>query len=75
MEGFQSELHYEAFGKPKKVVYWVSELKDPNFPVTLSHEHSEYKWLPLEEACPLLQFEDMQKAVRDAHNFISNPST
>ena len=75
LDSFQSVLHYEAHGKPKKVIYWLSELKDPSFPVTLSEEHTDFKWLPLEEACRLLQFKDMEKAVRDADNFISKVPT
>lgn len=75
MDSFQSVLHYEAFGKPKKVVFWLSQLKDPDFPVTLSEEHIDFKWVPLEEACSLVQFEDMEKAVREADNFISKSLT
>ena len=71
LDNFQSVLYYEAHGKPKKVVYWLSELKDPNFPVTLSDEHTDFKWVPLEEACRLMQFKDMEKAVRDADSVIS----
>ncbi|KAK7111215.1 hypothetical protein V1264_010887 [Littorina saxatilis] len=75
LKNFESVLHYEARGNPKKVVYWLSELKDPNSPVTLSHEHTDYKWLPLEEACRLLQFADMQKAVKEAHDFITKSAS
>ncbi|XP_076451647.1 bis(5'-nucleosyl)-tetraphosphatase [asymmetrical]-like [Babylonia areolata] len=70
-DGFKTELHYEAFGKPKRVVFWLSEVKDPSASVTLSFEHSEYKWVPLEEACRLLHFKDMIKAVREADDFIT----
>lgn len=74
LDNFQHVLHYTAHGKPKKVVYWLSELTDPNAHVTLSHEHTEYKWAELDEAVQLLQFPDMQKAVRDAHDFITKSS-
>ncbi|KAK7507331.1 hypothetical protein BaRGS_00001266 [Batillaria attramentaria] len=70
-DAFKTVLHYEAFGKPKRVVFWLSELVDPQAEIILSDEHTDFKWLPLDEACRLLQFEDMQKAVRDADKFIS----
>lgn len=73
-ENFRSVLHYEVRGKPKKVVYWLSELTDPETCVTLSEEHTDYKWLSLDEACRLLQFNNMQKALRETEEFIKNLS-
>ncbi|KAL8574902.1 hypothetical protein ACOMHN_063596 [Nucella lapillus] len=74
LDGFKTELHYTAFNKPKRVVFWLSELVDPNAAVTLSSEHSEYKWAGLKEACRLLQFDDMIKAVKEADSFLTSQS-
>ena len=70
LDNFQSVMHYEAFGKPKKVVLWLSELTDPEAKVTLSYEHSEFKWANLDDALSLVEFAEMQKALKDANNFI-----
>lgn len=69
-ENFQAVLHYEARGKPKKVVLWLSELIDPTTPIRLSYEHTDFKWLALNEACALLKYNDLQKALHDAEEYI-----
>ncbi len=72
IEGFKRTLRYQAFKKPKRVEYWLAELKDPHTEVKLSHEHRDFKWLGLEEAVTYAQFPDMQKVYREAQQFIQS---
>lgn len=70
-EDFRTELHYEVRGKPKTVIYWLSELKNPNFKVKLSDEHKDLKWLNLKEALDIARYEDMKQALMKADSYIS----
>ncbi|KAJ8395565.1 hypothetical protein AAFF_G00030460 [Aldrovandia affinis] len=70
VEGFLSELRYEVQGRPKEVLYWLAELKDPGTAVALSEEHQDYRWAGLEEACTLAGYKEMQDALQDAHQFL-----
>ncbi|XP_061720617.1 bis(5'-nucleosyl)-tetraphosphatase [asymmetrical] [Cydia pomonella] len=54
-------LNYQVKGKPKVVVYWLAKLKNPEQPVTLSDEHQQLKWLPLEQAQEISGFDDMKQ--------------
>lgn len=72
MDGFLHELRYEVQGKPKEVVYWLAELRDPHTPVTLSDEHQDYRWVPLKEACTLAQFTDMQETLKAAQKYLED---
>ncbi|XP_071964400.1 bis(5'-nucleosyl)-tetraphosphatase [asymmetrical]-like [Antedon mediterranea] len=69
MQDFERTLKYEVEGKPKEVVYWLAELKDPNQTVKLSSEHQCYKWVLLDRACVLSKYEDLQETFRlaEAH--------
>ncbi|XP_055842076.1 bis(5'-nucleosyl)-tetraphosphatase [asymmetrical] [Episyrphus balteatus] len=69
-----STLHYEVKGKPKAVIYWLAELKDPSKEPVLSEEHTELKWLPMEEAKATVGFEDNQKLIEEFHKKIPNLS-
>ncbi|KAI8419897.1 hypothetical protein MSG28_008522 [Choristoneura fumiferana] len=60
-------LNYEVKGKPKVVVYWLAKLKNPEHPVTLSNEHQDLKWLPLDEAQKISGFEDMNQLLAEFH--------
>ncbi|XP_039885066.1 bis(5'-nucleosyl)-tetraphosphatase [asymmetrical] isoform X3 [Simochromis diagramma] len=70
IKGFVQELHYEVRGKPKEVLYWLAELKDPGTAVTLSDEHQDYRWAQLEEACTLARYKDLQDTLRAAHRHL-----
>ncbi|XP_026743670.1 bis(5'-nucleosyl)-tetraphosphatase [asymmetrical] [Trichoplusia ni] len=61
------ELNYEVGGKPKVVVYWLAKLKNPETKVTLSDEHQDLKWLPLEEAQEISGFDDMNRLLAEFH--------
>ncbi|XP_068599097.1 bis(5'-nucleosyl)-tetraphosphatase [asymmetrical] [Brachionichthys hirsutus] len=66
IDGFVQELHYEVRGRPKEVLYWLAELRDPGTKVALSDEHQDYRWAPLEEACTLARHKDLQDTLRAA---------
>lgn len=72
---FKHTLNYEVRGKPKRVVYWLAELKDPNCPIVLSHEHQKFVWEPLERALETSGYSDMQKLLKEADNFIKSRKT
>lgn len=70
IDGFVRELHYEARGRPKDVLYWLAELRDPGTAVTLSDEHQDYRWARLEEACTLAGYKDLQDTLRAAQRHL-----
>ena len=70
LENFQKVLNYEVRGKPKKVVYWLSELKDPDTIIRLSNEHQRFEWLNLPEAKAYANYEDLQQTLQEAEDFI-----
>ena len=67
---FEKSLHYTVRGKPKKVVYWLSQLTDPADKVVMSEEHQDFKWLKLEAACTLAKFPDQIELLKEAETFI-----
>lgn len=72
VQDFRRELNYIAHRKPKVVIYWLAKLLDPQTTVKLSHEHVEYKWVKLEEACQLAGYEDLQGVLRDCDAYLKN---
>ncbi|XP_068171669.1 bis(5'-nucleosyl)-tetraphosphatase [asymmetrical] [Antennarius striatus] len=70
IDGFVQELRYEVQGRPKEVLYWLAELRDPGTKVILSSEHQDYRWAPLEEACTMAQYKDMQDTLRSAQKHL-----
>lgn len=67
------ELNYLVNGKPKKVFYWLAELRKQaksKAAVKLSREHQNYRWLGLEDACKHAEFEDMQNLLREYEKYI-----
>lgn len=71
-EDYQKTLNYDVRGKPKKVVYWLAELKKPDDPVTLSEEHTDYKWLPVDKACDTARFREMQNVLCDVDLYLKS---
>ena len=65
-------LKYQAFGRPKVVVYWLAKLVNYEDNVVLSHEHQAFKWLSLDEARELSGFEDLKKVFADFHCQVLN---
>lgn len=72
VEDFQRELHYTVKNnQPKRVVYWLAQLRDPNTAVKLSEEHQNLNWGDLEDTlklCPSHQ--NLQKVFVEADSFI-----
>ena len=66
------ELKYDVRGKTKTVVYFVGELVSDK-EVRLSREHTEFKWLGVEEACEYAKYKDMQGALREVHEYVGSP--
>lgn len=69
-EDAKQELNYLVQGKPKTVIYWLAELLNSNKPIQLSDEHQTFKWLPLEEACTISKYEEMQVTLRNFNDYI-----
>ncbi|CAI9739087.1 bis5' [Octopus vulgaris] len=55
-ETFHIEIFYPVKDASKRVIYWLSQVKDPNVKVTLSSEHSDFKWCSLKEALDIVEF-------------------
>ncbi|XP_062898815.1 bis(5'-nucleosyl)-tetraphosphatase [asymmetrical] [Mobula hypostoma] len=70
LEGYKKELKYNVKNVPKTVIYWLAELKDSNVEIKLSDEHQAFRWLNVDEACKLAKYQEMQEALREAHQFI-----
>ncbi|XP_076244462.1 purine phosphoribosyltransferase family protein Apf [Calliopsis andreniformis] len=69
-EDVKQELTYQVNGKPKVVIYWLAELVNRDKPIQLSKEHQAFKWLPLEEACATAKYIEMQKALKNFHDYV-----
>ncbi|XP_017095718.1 bis(5'-nucleosyl)-tetraphosphatase [asymmetrical] [Drosophila bipectinata] len=63
-------LNYEVKGKPKIVIYWLAELRNPCQEPILSEEHTALKWLAKEEAKKLVGFQDNQVMIDKFHDMI-----
>ena len=75
VEDFRKELHYEVNQKPKTVIYWLAKLVDPTTTVRLSHEHKDFKWVKLEEACQLADYLDLQSVLRESEAYLKKNSS
>ena len=64
------ELRYEVRGKQKTTVYFVAELKVGK-KMWLSPEHTEHRWLGIEEACVTAKYQDLQGALREVHSYVT----
>ncbi|GFO33258.1 Bis(5'-nucleosyl)-tetraphosphatase [asymmetrical]-like protein [Plakobranchus ocellatus] len=73
-EDFQRTLHYTVQGKPKRVVYWLSELSNPDDPIKLSDEHKDFQWQKLDKACELAQFSDMVSLLKEVDTYLESKS-
>lgn len=63
-------LEYKVKGKPKTVVYWLAELRDQQRNPILSDEHTEFRWLPKDEAIKLSGYPDFAAMVDYFHDQI-----
>lgn len=74
-EDTKKTLNYKVKGKPKIVHYWLAELINPQAKVKLSHEHQDYKWLSLKEACDIVGYKDMQEVLIEFEGYLTNKSS
>jgi len=74
LDGFVKELNYVAHGNPKRVVYWLAELTNPETPIRLSDEHREFKWTSLEEGKTLVRYADLRETLDECHRFLHRPN-
>uniref|UniRef100_A0A1B6D6Q1 Bis(5'-nucleosyl)-tetraphosphatase [asymmetrical] n=1 Tax=Clastoptera arizonana TaxID=38151 RepID=A0A1B6D6Q1_9HEMI len=72
IEGFKKIIEYNVKGKNKRVTYWLAELLNPETAVIMSEEHQAYKWLPLQDACQLANFKEMQDVLIECQKFIDS---
>uniref|UniRef100_Q4V6M1 Bis(5'-nucleosyl)-tetraphosphatase [asymmetrical] n=3 Tax=Drosophila melanogaster TaxID=7227 RepID=Q4V6M1_DROME len=63
-------LNYQVQDKPKIVIYWLAELRNPCQEPILSEEHTDLKWLPKEEAKQCVGFKDNQVMIDKFHQMI-----
>lgn len=63
-------LAYEVKGKPKTVIYWLAELRDPQKDPILSDEHTEFRWLAKADAVSLSGYRDFANMVDYFHEKI-----
>ena len=70
---FNIELNYPVRGKPKTVIYFLAEyINQDKERIKLSDEHIEYKWLPVNDAVEVVNYELMQNALRTANDYLIN---
>ncbi|XP_060072219.1 bis(5'-nucleosyl)-tetraphosphatase [asymmetrical]-like [Ylistrum balloti] len=73
IDNFKKTLNYPVNGRPKRVVYWLAKMKDPEMAVTLSDEHIDFKWLKVQEANELItQYKDLQAVLNDADEYLKS---
>ncbi|XP_054743081.1 bis(5'-nucleosyl)-tetraphosphatase [asymmetrical] [Anastrepha obliqua] len=63
-------LNYTVKGKPKVVVYWLAQLKNPAQEPKLSDEHTEMMWLPKDAAKDIIGYKENQEMIEEFHEFI-----
>jgi 8-oxo-dGTP pyrophosphatase MutT (NUDIX family) len=73
IDNFKEKIHYfyKRQGNiiQKEVIYFLAQSNQND--VTLSFEHSEYKWLSFEDALKQLSFENAKTVLKKAHQTIS----
>ncbi len=67
---FRQAIHYEIRSKQKEVIYFLAEMP-PNTEVKLSAEHTEHRWLPLDAALDILQFDNARRLLDKARDFLA----
>ncbi len=68
---FKIESNYRAQNnKPKRVIYWLAEAKSTCAQITLSSEHKNFKWVELNEAVKLINFDDLRRVMQEVEDYI-----
>jgi bis(5'-nucleosidyl)-tetraphosphatase len=52
----------------KTVYFFVGRTEQTT--ITLSHEHTDYRWLPFKEALELVTYDNAKKILKKAHKYI-----
>ncbi|XP_014775375.1 bis(5'-nucleosyl)-tetraphosphatase [asymmetrical] isoform X2 [Octopus bimaculoides] len=73
-ETFQVEIFYPVKNASKRVIYWLSQVKDPNVKVTLSSEHNDYKWCSLKEALDIVEYQNSKDILNKATAYLEKKS-
>jgi len=67
--GLEGEARKKAPWVFKSVVFFLAETKTKD--VKISHEHTGFLWLPIEEAIKKTTFKNSKKLLKDANDFIT----
>lgn len=67
-------FQYLVKGKPKVVVYWLSELINQLAEVKLSDEHQAFEWANLDRAVELAKYEDLQNLFNECNSYLKDNS-
>ncbi|XP_050724707.1 bis(5'-nucleosyl)-tetraphosphatase [asymmetrical]-like isoform X2 [Eriocheir sinensis] len=70
VKGFESVLKYTVNNRPKSVVYWAAELMNSSAPVIISHEHIDFRWAGVADACTLAAFPEMVSSLQECDVFL-----
>ncbi|GAB1607652.1 hypothetical protein Ahia01_001049100 [Argonauta hians] len=73
-ETFREEIFYPVKSVPKRVVYWLSQVADPNVKITLSSEHIDFKWCTLKESLELTGFQNTRQVMERASEHLQKKS-
>ena len=73
LRGFKEKINYSfnrgAEKVNKEVIFYLLETNTPE--IKISHEHKNFKWLPLDEALNSLTFENAKKILKKADKYVS----
>lgn len=76
--GFEQTIHYIFSNKENQLVtktatFFLGQANANS--ITLSHEHADFKWLPLEEAVKLVTYENARQLLELAEQFLNKLDT
>lgn len=64
-------MNYEANKHPKRVTYWLAQLKNDGLEVKISMEHQKFAWADLGEAIGLAKYPEIEKMLIAADEYIA----
>ncbi|KAK1442693.1 nucleoside triphosphate pyrophosphohydrolase like protein [Babesia gibsoni] len=67
---YKEVLHYTAHGKAKECVYYLGKLMKPDAAIKLSHEHTEYAWVPVSKIGEYCDKESLRSMIMKADDHI-----
>lgn len=73
IEGFNEDIDYYYTFKGERIHKFVDYLliKSNEKKIKLSYEHDDYKWLSFDKAIEQVNFKNVKKILKKAHQFIS----